>query len=70
MQVINDYLNGNLSDARRRAKSYSAARLRRSLIEDYGHNANQAQAIAAYLKGPEAQRQELWDAACNMEMYR
>lgn len=49
--VIENYINGNLKDAKEGAKQCSLHRLRKKLREDYGYSCNAANAIASYLKG-------------------
>ena len=48
-QMIADLINGNLSDAKRRAKSFSLAKIQRYLIEQ-GWGITKATDAAIYLK--------------------
>lgn len=49
MQAINDYINGNLTDAKRRAKKAGRKQLIEALTNEYGHSAEVALTIVAYL---------------------
>lgn len=49
MQAIDDYINGNLTDAKRRAKQAGRRRLTEALSEDYGYSTETTLAIVAYL---------------------
>ena len=48
--LIDNFANGNLSDAKKQAKRFSAARLREGMIE-LGWEPNKASLAAIYLKG-------------------
>lgn len=48
--VINNYINGNLSDAKRGAKQYSDRKLADYMIENFGYEPSKARIIAFYLK--------------------
>jgi hypothetical protein len=48
--LIENYINGNLSDAKRMAKRYNEHRLFHGL-RDYGYGIEAAMAVAAFLKG-------------------
>ena len=62
MQAINDYINGNHTDAKRRARKAGRKRLTAALIEEYGYRAETALAIVAVLlDGGSFQR------ACDLE---
>jgi hypothetical protein len=61
-QVIDDFINGNLTDAKRRAAKVSAISLIRNMQNDYGYSAEKAIAVAAYLKGEGS-----FQAACDAE---
>lgn len=61
---INNYINGNLKDAKRQAKRFSGVALYRTLRESYGYSHPSAFAIAFYLKHPSQIR---YDAACKAE---
>lgn len=49
MQAINDYINGNLSDAKRRARKVGRKQITEALREEYGYSAETTLAIVAYL---------------------
>lgn len=49
MQAIDDYINGNLTDAKRRAAKAGRKRVTEALQGDYGYPAEAALAIVAYL---------------------
>jgi hypothetical protein len=60
-KIINNYINGNLTDAKNGAKRTNIRALRDYMIEHYGYSNNKARLIALYLKG-EATFQEACDA--------
>jgi len=60
---IDNYINGNLKDAKDQAKHISAPRLYATLREDYGKEYKAAISIAMYLKG-----QCSWQQACNTDV--
>lgn len=62
MQCIDDYINGNLTDAKRSAKHYSFLKIFNSLLANYGKTQKTAIAIANYLKGEGS-----FQAACDAE---
>ncbi len=49
--VIENYLNGNLTDAKSQAKRTSERMIIEALRVDYGRGEAEANAVAAYLKG-------------------
>lgn len=49
MQAIEDYINGNHSDAKRRARKAGRKKLIEALREEYGYRAETALTIVAYL---------------------
>ena len=51
MKCIDNYINGNLSDAKHGATRKSFGQIRDALICDYGKDHKVADAIAGYLKG-------------------
>lgn len=51
MRCIDDYINGNLTDAKKGAKRVSYKAIRDSLQDNYGKSLSVACAIADYLKG-------------------
>ena len=49
MQAIDDYINGNLTDAKRRAKKNGRTKLMFALVTNYGYDGVTAVLIVAYL---------------------
>lgn len=49
MKAIDDYINGNLTDAKRRAKQRGRGRVRTAMLEEYGFSHAKAAIIEAYL---------------------
>ena len=49
MQAIDDYINGNLSDAKMRARRAGRRRVQQALQTEYGHGAASTLAILNYL---------------------
>lgn len=64
MQAIEDYINGNLSDAKRRARKAGRKQLTEALIEEYGYRAETAFVIVAYLLDNGS-----FQEACDYEAY-
>ncbi len=60
--ILANYLNGNLTDAKRQAKRVSEMDLYTHLRHEHGRNEHEAKAIAAYLKG-----KGTYQAACDAE---
>ncbi len=60
--ITSNYLNGNLTDAKRQARRVSEMDLYTHLRHEHGRNEHEAKAIAAYLKG-----KGTYQAACNAE---
>jgi hypothetical protein len=60
-QLISDYVNGNLAEAKRRARRYSLQKLVDGFL-DYGHGLHAAYDIANFLKG-----YGTFQAACDAE---
>jgi hypothetical protein len=58
--MIENYLNGNLSDAKRQAKRFSAWSIREALQEYAGYSLNKATLTTDWLKG-----RDCWQAACD-----
>lgn len=48
--IIDNYLNGNLKDAKLGAKTKTFADLSNALVLDYGYSFQNAMAVAGYLK--------------------
>jgi hypothetical protein len=59
--MIENYINGNLSDARKQAKRFSHRAIREALQEMCGYSLNKAALTADWLKTGEG-RQEACDA--------
>lgn len=49
--LIENYINGNLTDAKRQARRHSFMSIVNALRDDFGKNAEEAVAIADFLKG-------------------
>ncbi|MEI6423721.1 MAG: hypothetical protein WCP55_16000 [Lentisphaerota bacterium] len=60
-QLIDNFINGNLNDARKQAKRFKLIAIR-TRLEDYGLSFKKAQLIAEYLKTGEG-----YQAACDAE---
>ena len=60
--MIDNYINGNLADAREQAKRFKAPAIRETLTEDYGYSFEKATLTAEYLKSGEG-----YQAACDAE---
>lgn len=60
-QLIENYINGNLSEARKRARRYSVGKIRLALIE-HGYSFKKATLTAEFLKTGEG-----WQAACDAD---
>lgn len=58
--LINNLLNGNLSEAKRQAKRFSNWRLREALKEEAGYSDEKATLCADWLKG-----RDCWQAYCD-----
>jgi hypothetical protein len=60
--MLENYLNGNLADARRQARNLSHAAIRRALMDGPGYSLNKAALTADYLKTGDN-----FQAACDAE---
>lgn len=49
--MIDNYLNGNLTDAKRAARRFRESTILTELSREYGYTLEASAAIAAYLKG-------------------
>ncbi len=58
--LINNYINGNITDARKQGKRHSQDAIRRALIEEYGFSELKAALTAAHIKTGEG-----WQEACD-----
>ena len=58
--MIENYLNGNISDARRLAKRFKFMDIRTALIEQWGFSENKATLTANHIKTGER-----WQEACD-----
>lgn len=58
--MIENYLNGNIKEARKTAKHFSQYRIYRYLREDFGFSDSRALAIAAFLKTG-----DFWQESCD-----
>ncbi len=61
---IENFINGNLSDATKQARRIGYWKLVDSLAEDYGKTEGEAESIAYYLKDPS---RESFQAACDAQ---
>jgi hypothetical protein len=61
-KIINNYINGNLTDAKNGAKRTNIRALKDYMQEYYGYSVNKATMIALYLKG-----EATFKDACNAE---
>lgn len=61
-KMINNYVNGNLTEAKAQAKKYTVARIREELIDSLGYTFEKAQLTAEYLKTGEG-----YQAACDAD---
>lgn len=62
MKAIDDYLNGNLTDAKEAARFQAWRNIFRSAMDEYGKTSEAAMAIANFLKG-----EGTFQAACDAE---
>lgn len=60
--MIANYINGNLTDARRQAKCYSYAAIRAALVARAGYSLRKAALTAYYLKTGQG-----WQTACDAD---
>ena len=60
--LINNFINGNLKDARSEAESFSLSQIRTALVDDYGYGFEKASLTAYYLKTGEG-----FQDACDAE---
>lgn len=58
--MINNFLNGNLSDAKEQAKNFGLTSIAAFLEDEYGWTRNKARRTADYLKG-----RGTYQAACD-----
>ena len=56
------YINGNISDAKKHARSWSRERIAACLIDDFGYSDRKARLTAAHMKGADC-----WQEACDAE---
>lgn len=61
-QIADDYINGNLTDAKKRARRLTGLALMQHFQDHCGYSADTAAKIAAYLKGVGS-----FQAACDAE---
>jgi hypothetical protein len=60
--MINNYINGNLADAKEQARKHPLMKIIAVLRDDYGYQAEYATTIARYLKG-----QASFESACEAD---
>lgn len=58
--MIESFLNGNLTDAKRMAKEFEAWEIREALVEQWGYSERKAGLTADWLKG-----RDCWQQACD-----
>lgn len=58
--LIDNLINGNLSNARKQAKRFPAWEIRAALIENVGYSPKKATLISDWLKG-----RDCWQEACD-----
>jgi hypothetical protein len=58
--MINNLINGNLSDAKRQALKYSVKKMKEYLMEELGWDALKAFRACRYLKFPSQHTFNLW----------
>ena len=61
-RLIENYINGNLDDAKRLAKRFSYWKIRCALVDDYGYSIEKAALTADYLKGADC-----WKEICALK---
>jgi hypothetical protein len=62
LSCIDNYINGNLSDAKRQAKRISLPSLQGYMVYNLGWNPEKASAVATYLKHPSP---DTFQASCD-----
>lgn len=60
--MLNNFINGNISTARKQAKRFDGARIASTLVTDYGFSEVKARLTAYFLKTEEG-----FQAACDAE---
>ena len=60
--LIENYINGNITTARKQAKRHGLGTIRRALEEDFGFSALKSALVAIFLKTGEG-----WQASCDAE---
>ena len=58
---IENFINGNLTDAKTQAQRFTIASIYRNLRSDYNYTHDEAFVIASYLKG-----KATWEQVCNL----
>ena len=54
------YINGNISDAKKRAKRFDQDEIEECLVVDFGYSEHKARLTAAHIKGADC-----WQEACD-----
>jgi len=62
IKCCENYLNGNIGDARHQAKRLDGLEIRKCFVEVFGYSENKAVLTAEYLKG-----RDCWQEACDAE---
>lgn len=60
--LINNYINGNISDAKRLARRFKSWQIREGFQELAGYSERKASLTADFLKG-----RDCWQAACDAD---
>lgn len=60
--MIENWINGNLKEARKQAKRHSLTRIREALEDEYGYSALKSALVAVWLKTGEG-----YQASCDAE---
>ena len=58
--LCSTYINGNITDAKRRSRSWSESRISACFIDDFGYSERKARLTAAHIKGADC-----WQDACD-----
>jgi hypothetical protein len=61
--MIDNYINGNHSDAKRQARRLNMSRIMSTLIDEYGYSEKKARLTACNMKGDSS----VWQAACDAD---
>jgi hypothetical protein len=59
-ELIEGYINGNLSWAKREAKQFEQGEISLALMDEFGYSGRKAMLTAAHMKG-----EDCWQEACD-----